>query len=161
MRLSQPPYPSFTTVMATAGLAPRSTARLPTYHSAHLRRYHPYPMTSRRRDEDYLTTTVDHRSAFGGLEPIIEEPEAVATGPAMTCQELPDRDFCPCELDYPVVEEDLIRHYEETRRQQAETSNGHRRLAVAFVNMMFALRRKYHALLAVVDFLKGQEIETK
>ncbi len=51
----------------------------------------------------------------------------------MTCQELFDRDFCPHESDYPVIEEDLIRHYEETRRQQAETSNGHRRLAVAFV----------------------------
>ncbi|TFK83350.1 hypothetical protein K466DRAFT_602935 [Polyporus arcularius HHB13444] len=114
--------------MTTAGLAPRSNARLPTYHSAHLRRYHPYPMTSRRRDEDYLMTTVDHRGAFGGLEPIIEEPDTVAV---------------------------------ETRRQRAETSHGHRRLAVAFVNMMFALRRKYHALLAVVDFLKGQEIETK
>lgn len=28
-------------------------------------------------------------------------------------------------------------------------------------NMMFALRRKYHALLAVADFLKAQETESK
>lgn len=51
----------------------------------------------------------------------------------MTCQELPDRDYCPFEADYPVVHEDLVRHFEEARRQQAETATAHQRLAAAFV----------------------------
>ncbi|KAI0721988.1 hypothetical protein C8T65DRAFT_629887 [Cerioporus squamosus] len=161
MRLSPPPYPSFTTVMATTGLLPPCVARLPSYRSTHLGRYHPYPMTFRPRDEDYLMTTVDHRGAFGDLDPIIEEPEVGAVEPAMTWQELPDRDFCPYESDYPVLEEDLVLQYEEARRQQAETTSAHRKVVAAFVNMMFAMRRKYLALLAVADFLKAKEMETK
>ena len=40
--------------MATAGLSPSSIARLPTYRSTHLSRYHPYSMASRGHDDDYL-----------------------------------------------------------------------------------------------------------
>ncbi|RPD62051.1 hypothetical protein L226DRAFT_571428 [Lentinus tigrinus ALCF2SS1-7] len=145
--------------MAMAGLPPRSITRLPTYRCTHLGRYHPYPMASRRGGEHYLMTTVDRRDVVGSLEPIIEEPEVVIAGPAVACQERPDPDSCPYESDCPVVDDDLVREYEY--RRHAEATGGNRRLAVAFVNMMFTLRRKYYALLAVADFLKGEEMETK
>ncbi len=72
MCLSQTPYPSFTTVMTTAGLAPRRTACLPTYHSTHLRQYHPYSMTFRHHDKDYLmvgrpVSVVAHAGAVSTL----------------------------------------------------------------------------------------------
>ncbi|RPD62030.1 hypothetical protein L226DRAFT_571407 [Lentinus tigrinus ALCF2SS1-7] len=144
--------------MATVGSSPFSTARHPTHRRPHSSRYHPYSMVSRPYVEGHLMITVDRRSALGGLEPIIEEPEAISMdGPLVVLGGLPDRDFS----DDVVVSDDLPRQSEHTCHEPMQATSGHRRLAAAFVNMMFALRRKYVALLGSADLLKGQDTETK
>ncbi|KAI0721968.1 hypothetical protein C8T65DRAFT_629816 [Cerioporus squamosus] len=147
--------------MATTGASPSSIARLPSYRSTH-HRFHPYPMVSRGRGEDYLMATIDRRSALGELDPIIEEPEAVTLArPLVPFGELPDRDFSPCDADHPALDDDLACHSEHAHDEPTQATIGHWKLAAAFVNMMFALRRKYLELLAGADLLKDEEEETK
>ena len=102
-------------------------------------------------------TTVDRRDVVGGLEPIIEEPEAITLvglpsrpcglsptlahnvlnvltrpqRPAVACQERLDSESCPYEEDYPMVDSQHDLEYEY--QQNAAVSSGHRKLAAAFV----------------------------
>ncbi|TFK87446.1 hypothetical protein K466DRAFT_586386 [Polyporus arcularius HHB13444] len=147
--------------MAKAGSSPSGTSRLPSYRSTQ-NRLHPYSMASRRRDEDYLMTTVDRRGALGGLEPIIEEPEAVSlSGPLVPFGELPDCGPSACAEGRPEVDGDLARQSEGAPCEPMQAASGHRKFVVAFVNMMFALRHKYRELLAGADLPRDMEVETK
>jgi hypothetical protein len=53
MGAPDPPYPSFTLVMADAFEFPDTQLRLPAYRVGHLLRYHPYPRVHNRYALDF------------------------------------------------------------------------------------------------------------
>ncbi|KAI0773764.1 hypothetical protein C8Q74DRAFT_780388 [Fomes fomentarius] len=125
-------YPSFTLVMTKSGFLARDPSRLPFYRS-YTHRYHPYTMAARHpRGQDLL---MKMSGGAGGLEPIIEEPEAIRLQSTAAHCGITDGDFLDFEVDpLPLVDDEHVRQYEQAQQARAHSdASPADRVVMAFI----------------------------
>ncbi|KAI0723508.1 hypothetical protein C8Q76DRAFT_691917 [Earliella scabrosa] len=154
-----PPYPSFTAVILSSGMILNDSGCLPRYRGSHVDRYHPYPRRP-RQDQDRLLITVNPCGRLeiayaGGME-----LETRIEGPSTACGTMrSDPLESPYDHDFPIVGHEDFFGPHANWQQDAETqpTRATAKVAAAFVNMLYKLRRRYLALIAVAHFLtRGQ-----
>ncbi|KAI0757316.1 hypothetical protein C8Q80DRAFT_93877 [Daedaleopsis nitida] len=143
-----PPYPSFSFVMAKARVLSTNNARL---------HYHPYTMVCRPSP---VVQQLQDATLGGSEDPIIDAPAVARLNPLI----VRDDDVSEFELDLPLVDDECVREWEATHAQhEADRASRGRKLKflTAFMNWMSVveIRRRYLALAAVVDFLKRRQPE--
>lgn len=90
-----PPYPSFTLVMAKVESPTFDPSRLPPYRSSFLERFHPYPRSSGQRAEDIFLVRASYGLALASRAPTRLRRSGLTTDTARARRHRGSRDRRP------------------------------------------------------------------
>ncbi|KAI0924509.1 hypothetical protein AcW2_005383 [Taiwanofungus camphoratus] len=116
--------------------------RLPSYRGSYVRRYHPYPMSSRhQKHNNYIMDSTPVTSADGWVRDL---PSAASLGILRSRDNGSNADVSTLNLDH---------HSIAPGEHACERDEKRQKLSVMVMSIMLALRRRYQAVLGVKDWL--------